>query len=193
MTINLLPNFKIKHRGYISEQFIERGIGEFHLAATFVGTLPYGRNANRADYRLVLKEEQGTCSTKHALLSALCNEQGIADIKLVTGIYEMDKRNTPGIGQVLENHRLNAIPEAHCYLKYDNERFDFTRLDVKNEPIEVFLTEEEIQHDEIGHHKTQFHRLYLNKWIQDNRLEGRFDVDSLWKVREECIKALSTT
>jgi hypothetical protein len=38
--------------------------------------LRYGRNADRADFRLVLSEGRGICSTKHALLAAVAFEQG---------------------------------------------------------------------------------------------------------------------
>jgi hypothetical protein len=44
---------------------------------------------------IVLAEQRGTCSTKHALLRRLAIEQGL-DIALVLGIYEMTERNTPG-------------------------------------------------------------------------------------------------
>jgi len=53
----------------------------------------------------VLNERRGPCSTKHALLKALADEQGLP-IRLMLGIYEMNARNTPGIGRVLEEHHM---------------------------------------------------------------------------------------
>jgi hypothetical protein len=57
------------------------------------------------DILAVLNERRGPCSTKHALLKALADEQGLP-IRLMLGIYEMNARNTPGIGRVLEEHHM---------------------------------------------------------------------------------------
>lgn len=184
-------NFMILPKGKISNFLLVLGINDFHQATEYVGHLPYGRNTNGTDYQSVLIERKGTCSTKHALLSSLCIEQGIEEIKLFTGIYEMNERNTSGVGSVLIKYGLNSIPEAHCYLKYNNYRFDFTRLDAQGEPIEEFLAEEQIDPSKIGNFKTDFHRAYLHTWLDNQELAEKFTLDRLWKVREECIAALS--
>ncbi|WP_246941221.1 hypothetical protein [Bacillus pinisoli] len=88
------PNFKIAPLGSISKSFLDLGLTHFQQVAQYIGGLPYGRNADRADYTLVLNESKGTCSTKHALLSALCLEQNRDEITLFTGIYEMNEHNT---------------------------------------------------------------------------------------------------
>jgi hypothetical protein len=49
---------------------VQKGITTFQQALEYIHRLPYGRNADRADYRLVLKEGKGTCSTRQALLKA---------------------------------------------------------------------------------------------------------------------------
>lgn len=193
MSNYLLPNFIIKADGNVSDGLIKLGIYDFHKALKFIGELPYGRNSHRSKYELVMSEKKGTCSTKHALLSALCKEQGVAEIKLITGIYEMNENNTPGVGKILEKYKLHSIPEAHCYLKYNNDRFDFTRLTIRGEPIQEFLIEEQIEPDQIGNFKTDFHRSYIPIWLNKHKLTQRFDLDSLWKVREECIRELSTS
>lgn len=193
MNIKTLPNFDIRPKGKVSDAFLLLGINDFHQAVEFVGHLPYGRNTNGAEYKIVLSERKGTCSTKHALLSALCIEQGEEEIKLFTGIYEMNQNNTPGVGNVLRKYGLKSIPEAHCYLKYKNCRFDFTRLGVQGEPIEDFLVEEQLEPSQIGDFKKDFHRSYIPIWLINQELNQKFDLDSLWKVREECIKELSAT
>lgn len=167
------------------------GIGDFHRALLFVGNLPYGRNTSRDHYNLVLSERKGTCSTKHALLAALCLEHQVEEVTLYTGIYEMNERNTPGVGSVLDKYKLHSIPEAHCYLKYSSQRYDFTRLAITGEPISSFLTEIEISPAQIGEYKVQFHRSYLPEWINQNNLTSTFNKDDLWKIREECIQELS--
>jgi hypothetical protein len=58
-----------------------------------VRSLPYGRNSDHSDWRLVLGEGRGTCSTKHALLADLARENR-RHVALMLGIYEMDEDNT---------------------------------------------------------------------------------------------------
>ncbi|PYZ96504.1 hypothetical protein CR205_12360 [Alteribacter lacisalsi] len=181
-----LHNFKIKSRMDVSTSFLRLGIHTFHEAADFVTKLPYGRNTDRADYTLVLKEKQGTCSTKHALLASLCEEHGIKEVQLYTGIYEMNETNTPGTGAVLNAYGLSGLPEAHCYLKYDGSRFDFTRPGAKAEGI---LTEKKISPAGIGEAKITFHRRFIEDWIEKKKLT--MQPEKLWAIREECIQALS--
>jgi hypothetical protein len=187
----MLPNFELKNKGEVSSGFLQMGIGDFHKALLFVGNLPYGRNSSRDQYDLVLSELKGTCSTKHALLAALCSEHEIEEVKLYTGVYEMNESNTPGVGTVLRKYELHALPEAHCYLKYEQHRFDFTRLGISGEPINEFLAEVEITSSQIGDYKLQFHRSYLPTWLEQYRLTTKLNADDLWKIREECIKELS--
>ncbi|MED4125874.1 transglutaminase domain-containing protein [Halalkalibacterium halodurans] len=189
--IQLLPNFEIRSTGSISDAFLSLGMFRFHQAITFVAQLPYGRNTNRTEYHQVLNERKGTCSTKHALLSALCREQGVKEIKLFTGIYEMNESNTSGIGQVLTSYGLSSIPEAHCYLKYQDKCFDFTRSNGSGEFIDSFVVEHEIAPHQIGDFKLAFHRSFLEEWLSDHKLNETFDLDRLWVIREQCIEALS--
>jgi hypothetical protein len=41
---------------------------------------------------------------------------------------KMSEDNTPGVGTMLNAASLTSIPEAHCYLSIEGERFDFTGL-----------------------------------------------------------------
>ncbi|GAA0458311.1 hypothetical protein GCM10008935_11770 [Alkalibacillus silvisoli] len=75
MKLCSLPNFKIDSMGKVSREVLDLGLQDFHQVVKFVHELPYGRTTDRSDYHLVLREGKGTCSTKHALLSALCIEQ----------------------------------------------------------------------------------------------------------------------
>ncbi len=70
-----LPEHQLALLGDVSAQFLALGLGEYRAAARVVSQLQFGRNADRADFRLVLPEHRGTCSTKHALLAALALEQ----------------------------------------------------------------------------------------------------------------------
>lgn len=186
-----LPQFAIQPRSGVSQQFFERGITDFHSAVLHVGYLPYGTNSDRADYRLVVTEGVGTCSTKHALLAQLAMEQEVSGIQLVVGIYEMNERNTPGVGAVLEGNGLDSLPEAHCYLMYEGERSDVTRLGVSGEPIAAFLKEVPILPEQIGSYKQQLHRDALPGWIAQKGYASHLDAEQLWSIREACIRALS--
>lgn len=186
-SFDALPDNQLTRAGAISTQFLALELRDYRAAARFINQLPYGRNADRADFRLVLRERRGTCSTKHALLAALAIEQGLA-VSLTLGIYEMNERNTPGVGEVLIRNGLSSIPEAHCYLVYNGERIDVTRsLADAAEPIARFLHEETIAPGQIGQYKLDFHQNYLRGW---SARVGR-SFDEVWKTREDCIAALS--
>ena len=164
----------------------ERGVRDFRSAAHHVTSLPYGRNTDRSDYRLVLEEGRGTCSTGHALLAALAREHGWP-VGLRLGIYEMDGLNTPGVGPVLRRYGLACIPEAHCYLAYRGVRVDLTGVGDAEKPIHALLHEEEIEPHQIGGYKLGRHRNFIRRWATDRGL----DAEAVWRAREECIRALS--
>jgi hypothetical protein len=60
-----LPDFPLSEHEPLAQGFLALGLRSFVDAARYVWQLPYGRNSNRADFRLVLPEGRGTCSTKH--------------------------------------------------------------------------------------------------------------------------------
>jgi hypothetical protein len=183
------PDFALSAATETGAAFVARGARGFHDASRLVWRLPYGRNADRADFRLVLAEGRGTCSTKHALLAQLAAEHG-AEVDLVVGIYAMRDANTPGVGAVLARHGLDALPEAHCYLRGGGTRLDVTRADAAAaEPIGHFLYEEAITPGGIGAHKEALHRRAMQRWVAD-RLPG-WMADDAWRVREACIAALA--
>ncbi|WP_035512519.1 hypothetical protein [Halalkalibacillus halophilus] len=189
--MNEIPNFTIKNRGPVSDCFYKIGVQDFHQAIHYAGNLPYGRNSDRSNYYLMFKEEVGTCSTKHAALAKLCEEQNVEDILLFTGIYEMDGINTPGIGEVLEKYNLKALPEAHCYLKYEGQHYDFTRSETSENEISYFLDEKAIRPWQIGADKEEYHQSYISHWIKKNGLEPKYTPDEIWKIREACIHQLA--
>ncbi len=184
------PNARLKATDEASRRLLDQGLTDLQDAVRYVRDLPYGRTANRGDYLSVLNEGVGTCSTKHALLSHICEHQGIDEVQLTLGIYEMNEDNTPGVGEVLAGYGLEYIPEAHCYLTYEDDRFDFTRADDGAEPIDRFLAEEPICPAQIGEYKVERHRDFLAGWIDSTAVE--MSLDDLWQIREACIEALSS-
>ncbi len=144
-----LDPIPLKRGGVVTTAFL--GIApDFRAAAQYVCGLPYGRNSNAGDPLIVLTEQRGTCSTKHALLRRLAIEQEL-NLLLVLGIFEMTERNTPGVGAVLQRYGLTGLIEAHCYLRTAGKRIDVTKacLQSRGEPIGSFLHEEEIEPNQI--------------------------------------------
>ncbi len=189
---NTLPACALISAGEISREFAAAGARDFRGAARYVHALPYGRNSNRTDPLIVIREHRGTCSTKHALLKRLADEQQL-EIALMIGIYYMNERNTPGVGRVLEECGLESIPEAHCYLRYRDGRIDVTREAAGGpaEPIARFLHEEEISPEQIGDYKIALHQRWMRGWLASPDAPRSFDFDELWKIREACIAALA--
>jgi hypothetical protein len=104
----------------------------------------------------------------------------------------MNAHNTPGVGIVLERHRLAGLPEAHCYLRFRGKRIDVTGGGVgQREPILKFLHEEDIVPEQIGQYKARLHRQFLQRWMGESNAAGGRDLEEIWQIREECIAALS--
>jgi hypothetical protein len=156
-----LPDAALDASGPHSEAFLRIGCGSYRSAARYLHELPYGRNSDRSEFRLVLSERRGTCSTKHALLAAVALEQGLP-VSIVIGIYDMTGR-----------------------------RVDITRSGIAaRAPIARFHREWSIEPEEIGAHKLALHRQYLLGWLRERR-DLRFSLEELWRIREACILALA--
>src|SRR6267142_392889 len=139
-----------------------------------------------------LREGKGTCSTKHALLAALAEEQNVP-VVLTLGIYAMHDRNTPGVGTVLARYDLPSLPEAHCYLTHEGRRIDVTRSGADpTEPITELLYEEAIVPEQIREYKLILHRRFMQNWVTSHAEEVRGrSFEDMWRIREECIAALA--
>lgn len=156
----------------------------------YVRRLPYGRNSHRSEPTLCINEQKGTCSTKHALIKYVAEENGIPGIDLVLGIYKMHSGNTPGVEKVLNHYGIEYIPEAHCYVRWNQRYFDATTLhaDIHRIRQEVLL-EEIIQAEQVDVYKPQWHQAYLRQWILEQGIP--FSFEQIWRIREECISAIS--
>ena len=98
----------------------EKGIETINELLKYVKKIPYGRNSSRINFSQVITEERGTCSSKHAFVKAIAQENDLENIKLILCLYKMTEKNTPGIGNELTKNGIEYIPEAHCYIKVDN-------------------------------------------------------------------------
>src|SRR6218665_291137 len=119
-------NFVFTSNDIYSTVFRELGINDFHSACSYLQQLPYGRNANRHDFLLTLKEGKGTCSSKHAILAYLADENGQKEVELIVGIFLMSAETHPKLTTFFTDKSYDCIPEEHCYLRYRGERFDYT-------------------------------------------------------------------
>jgi hypothetical protein len=185
---SLLPH-PLKEPGEITSAIARAGVYDYRAAARHVSHLAYGRNSDTSDVTVVLSEQRGTCSTKHALLRRLAFEQQLP-VQLVLGIFEMSGENTPGVGSVLKKHGLGSLPEAHCYLRASGRRVDAT-WDFDGELSFDFLHEEEISAEQIGAYKMNVHRQFVSRWLAQGGAGRGPSLDEVWKIREECIRALS--
>ncbi|CAN5856989.1 hypothetical protein BH11BAC7_BH11BAC7_07420 [soil metagenome] len=182
-------NFKITPAGQISKAFLERNIYDFQQACGFVKKLPYRRNSNKDNMMTVFSDECGTCGTKHALLKQLAHENELDELKLIVGLFNMNARNTPQVSETLFAHKLEYVPEAHCYLRFDGEIIDCTKTTAFNF-VDDLIEEMEISQGQVSAYKEAYQKAYLKKWLLQNT-EIKFTLDEFWAIREQCIMDIS--
>ena len=174
----------------ITERVKSLGISNWKDLTAFVAGIPYGRTSDRRKPELVLLENRGTCSSKHALLKVIADQNEIEGVELILGMYKMNRVNTPGIGSILQENGLDYIPEAHCYLKVNGKREDWTNPNTQIEQLVPDIMEEvSIQPNQIGEYKVAFHKNFLKAWRFQQNIP--FQLEELWTIRETCITNLS--
>lgn len=184
-------DFDIKSKGQISKEFIDRNMLTFNQAALFVRQLAYGRNADKNNLASIFTDNCGTCSTKHALLKKLADENNFEKVKLIVGLFQMNKNNTPEISATLAQNNLEYIPEAHCYLKYEDQIIDLTKIN--SDPTDFWddlIEEIEISPEQITDYKVNYHKNYLVTWLDKNK-KINVSLNDIWKIREQCIQDLA--
>ncbi len=190
--------FFLKSTDNLTSLTTSLGIKTWNELTKYIQNLPYGRNANRHDLSLILAEQKGTCSSKHAFLKKIADLNKIENVKLYIGIYKMNPSNTPKIGNILlENefgYQLNYIPEAHCYLKIDGIEQDFTDNNSDFEKLRNDILEEiEIEVHQVNEFKINYHQNFLKNWLENQNKKPDFVINfnNLWQLREKCIANLT--
>lgn len=186
-----LPNKPLQFCHGVTELFLQHHLANFVECVKYVHRLPYRRVSKSGDYRLVLAEARGTCSTKHALLKQLADEQQIP-LTLNMCILLVNKRNMPDLTAYLHEVGLHEIPEAHVYCEYEGMDFDITfpyKILKPNQKDIVY--KESITADQIGLYKRSIHKTYMTKWMTENSI--RYTENEIWNIREKCISTLSIT
>jgi hypothetical protein len=185
--------FKIQGPGPVSEAFLAQGISDFKGACRYVQQLPYRRNSHKDNVLVAMQESCGTCSTKHALLKTLAQENNGSAVQLRLGIYRLHQGNAAAVGPILAAFNLKYLPEAHWFLRIGDKIHDYTfpAFTIPNLEQEL-LHEIEVQPEQMGAAKDQIHRDFLVQWLAEQH-ELQLDMDALWLIREKCIFALSST
>ncbi len=107
------------------------------------------------------------------------------------GVIQMSGKQVPAIASILKRHGLEYLPEMHCYLMANGARYDFTGPESPITPRYKFLYEEKIEPEQVESYKTELHKKYLAGWLAESGLNDRFDLETFWRLREECIAARS--
>ena len=182
-----LPDFEIIARSPISRVICDAGISTFAQLTQRVSAIPYGRTSSESPVA-VLIQNRGTCSSKHRLLAEVAQEFQQFAITLTVGIYGMHEGNTPGVGVILDAAGVASIPEAHCYLKVGDSRFDFTGLRRgATSPFQSLECETAVSPKDLVQHKKRLHANRLLNWAGQHGLS----LDEAWAIREACISALA--
>ena len=188
--VHAMPNslaFTIRGSTTLCEAVLASGFTNFEQLAIQVRSLRYQRTSNPDRPLAVLEEGRGTCSSKHQLLAAVAHESGHFEVGLTVGIYEMSEQNTPGVGVALASASLKSVPEAHCYLTVDGERFDFTGLPSGPlSPFDALLSEHTVLPGDLAEAKSRLHRAAVTTWAA----AAGVPEESVWITREACIAAL---
>lgn len=183
-------NSKLKNTHTLSKRLLELEVFTFLDAIQFIKNLPYGRTKDRANPDLVLEELKGTCSTKHAVIKKLAIELNLEQVKLYLCLFKMSTSNTPKLASVLLNYNLKYIPEAHCVLKIEGDFIDVTNATSSYKTIKKdVLHLVEIQPNQIGDFKVNYHKEYLKGWLETEKKASSFE--DFWQIREQCIAVLS--
>ena len=180
--------FPISGDSLLCDDVRSREFESFEQLAEHVRQLPYGRTANTDDLLAVLRQGRGTCSAKHQLLAAVAHDCGHSELQLTVGIFEMSEENTPGVASVLNAASLTSIPEAHCYLTIEGERFDFTGLPAgRSSPFAALLAEYAVSPANLPQIKIEIHKEAIAAWASDRGIS----MEAAWATREACIAALA--
>ena len=164
----------------------------FEETCNYVKNLPYKRNSDKENSNVIIEENGGTCSTKHAYLKRISEEFSIENVQLMICIFMMNENNSPKIKSVLEKYNLLEMPEAHNYLRIDGRIIDCTKKGFSEENFIDTLAEEiEINPNQVTDFKVQYHQDFLKKYLLQHS-EIQYSLEEFWKIREECILALQS-
>ena len=180
-----LPDFPLVRPAKLSRLFIDRHVTHFHEAVAFLGGLPYRRGNDPRDLSLIFTNPGGSFTARNALLVQLAREQGVTDLSLTLCMHEFNQ-SCAGVGAILAQQGLTSIPEARGCVWYRGQRFSIA--DDSHCLSPEVLSEIEIAPAQVGTFKQRYHKNYLSNWLQIEKLDRAWSVESLWEVRAECLR-----
>ncbi|MBN1330134.1 MAG: hypothetical protein JXA54_11730 [Candidatus Heimdallarchaeota archaeon] len=190
-TFDKLPDAKITPEGEMSQKFLQLGISSFKEACRFVHNIPYGYNSDKDNKMILFIENKGSCTTKHGVIATLAEELNIPLFKKV-GIYKLTETIATGTDEIIEKYSLPFVPMIHCFLVFENYRFDLTEgnRNGKNTSIEEFIYDEKVipfitQKDEYS----IFIKTLQEKILPSQEMAG-IERRTILKAREEAINLL---
>lgn len=180
-----VPNSPILNVGMRSKQFLKKQLVNFHEAIDYVYQLKYAPPSEPFNFKLILEEEKGTCSTKHALLVALATELDLP-VQLGLGIYNLTPLRFPLIKDILKKFKIPYIPESHNFMIYNNKFLDITFPGACTLLLPTDIIQAEIiLPEQITSYKAEMHKHYLNKWFKENAFS--FTLEEFYEARRLCI------
>jgi hypothetical protein len=183
-TMKSLPDFPLVRPGRLSSWFADRRIMHFSEAVTYVKTLFYRRTNGSGNLLTVLEDSAGSFTARNTLLVQLAQEQGHQGLHLALCVHSLD-RNHPEVGNILEDQGLITLPNAQGCIRHQGQMYTVATDSLTLE--DELLSAIEIAPVQIGTFKRRYHQNYLRNWIQIERLEPNWSVETLWEVRSQCL------
>jgi hypothetical protein len=186
-----LPDAEIIRVGELSKKFLDLGIKTFKDACNYVHDIDYGYNTNYEDKMIFFKEKKGTCTSKHAVIAGLAQELNIPLFKYVC-VYKFIEEITTGVSKILKQYEIPYVPMVHCFLVYENSRFDLTEgnRNGKKTPINECIHSERV--DPFISRKDEyllFKKVLKEKILPSKEMEGIAE-KILLKARTKSLKLL---
>lgn len=161
----------------------------FHQALSFVKSLAYKRISNIDDYTLVVTEQCGTCSTKHAFLAELAHENGRYGIQVELAFFKFKAKIMPHLATEFEKNHISYLPEGHCYLRtplgkldLTSNRFDMDKILTPDTVIKTLI----LSPEQAGNYKQKLHEKYFQDWCKSQKLP----FEPIWQLRQKIIQHL---
>jgi len=181
-----LPNEVISSSGEVSKQFTSRNITSLHDAIDYVYKLKYIPTSEPFNFRLVLPELHGTCSTKHTLLVVLAQELQLS-IGLGLAIYNLTPDLFPELIEIYQYSHIPYIPVSHDFMIYNDQYLDVTFPGMcKILSPDDLIDEEKISPEQITGYKVEKYKKYVNKWGKEQDIS----VEQFYEAQTRCIEAL---
>jgi len=189
-----LPDAIITSKGEISKKFLELGIKSFKQACHYVHEMTYGYNSTYDDDMILFEENKGTCTTKHAIIAGLARELDIPLHKKV-GVYRFTETITTGAEEILNKYNIPYIPMVHCFLIYNQYRFDLTEGNIngKKTSIKDFIETREVEPFLSRKDEYMWYKEVLKEKVLPSAEMKGITERTLLKAREEIILLLKNS